>query len=177
MNWTKFSAIFRGEIMNWTKASAIAEILSSVAILVTLVYLAIEIRQNAEATRAETRQAILAADQEFLHVLLQDPTLIILRHQKELDDEERVRLSMQLLTMLRMREMNWIQHQNGTIGDTTWRAYLGSLVAVLSAPQSRIWWENYGVERVFDPRFVSLVDDLLADKPVFDESPHINAFE
>ncbi|MEL7476749.1 MAG: hypothetical protein AAGJ55_11055 [Cyanobacteria bacterium J06555_12] len=163
--------------MTWTKASAIAEILSSVAILVTLAYLAIEIRQNAQATQAETRQAILAADQEFLHILLQDPTLVVLRHQQELDDKERVRLSMQLLTILRMREMNWIQHQNGTIDDTTWRAYLGSLVAVLSAPQSRVWWENYGVERVFDPRFVSLVDDLLTDKPVFDASPHINAFD
>ena len=167
MNWT----------VNWTKASAIAEILSSIAILVTLVYLAIEIRQNAQATRADTRQAILAADQEFLHILLQDPKLVISRHQQELNDEERVRLSIQLVTMLRMREMNWIQHQNGTIDDTTWQAYLGSLVAVLSAPQSRVWWENYGVERIFDPRFVSLVDDLLMDKAVFDASPHINAFD
>ncbi len=159
------------------KASAIAEILSSVAILVTLVYLAIEIRQNAQATWADTRQAILAADQEFLHILLQDPTLILARHQEELNDDERVRLSIQLATMVRMREMNWIQHQDGTIDDTTWRAYQGSLVAVLSAPQSRTWWENYGVERIFDPQFVALVDDLLADTPVFDSSPHITAFD
>ena len=38
-----------GKTMNWTKASAAAEILSSVAILATLVYLAIEIQQSAEA--------------------------------------------------------------------------------------------------------------------------------
>ena len=48
--------------MNWTKASAIAETLSSVAILITLVYLVVEIQQNAEATQAETRQAILDSD-------------------------------------------------------------------------------------------------------------------
>jgi len=163
--------------MNWTKASAVAEILSSVAILVTLVYLAIEIRQNAEATQADTRQAILAADQEFLHVLLLEPELVLARHQEELDDEERIRLSIQLVAMLRMREMNWIQHQNGTIDDITWRAYLGSLVAVLSAPQSRVWWQNYGVERIFDPRFISLVNELLTDAPVHERSPHIDAFD
>lgn len=33
--------------MNWTRASAIAEILSSIAIVVTIGYLAIEIKQNA----------------------------------------------------------------------------------------------------------------------------------
>ncbi len=52
--------------MNWTKASAAAEILSSVAILATLVYLAIEIQQSAEATQANTRQAMFASDQQFL---------------------------------------------------------------------------------------------------------------
>jgi hypothetical protein len=41
--------------MNWSKASGIAEILSSIAIVVTIGYLALEIEQSAEATRAEVR--------------------------------------------------------------------------------------------------------------------------
>ena len=48
--------------MNWTKASAVGEILSSIAILATLVYLGLEIQQNADATEAETRQAMLASE-------------------------------------------------------------------------------------------------------------------
>jgi len=59
--------------MNWSKASAAAEILSSVAILATLVYLAIEIQQSAEATQANTRQAMLASDQQFLELLVDSP--------------------------------------------------------------------------------------------------------
>ncbi len=61
--------------MNWTKASAVAEILSSVAILITLVYLVVEIQQNAEATQADTRQAVLASDQQFLELLIDSPEL------------------------------------------------------------------------------------------------------
>ena len=64
--------------MNWTKVSAAAEILSSVAILATLVYLAIEIQQSAEATQSYTRQAMLASDQQFLELLVDSPDLHLL---------------------------------------------------------------------------------------------------
>ena len=56
--------------MNWTKASAMAEILSSIAILVTLIYLAIEIQQNTDATQAEIRQSTLESDQQHLQLFI-----------------------------------------------------------------------------------------------------------
>ena len=79
--------------MNWTKVSAAAEILSSVAILATLVYLAIEIQQSAEANQANTRQAILASDQQFLELLVDSPEIHLLWYKLELSDEKRIRLS------------------------------------------------------------------------------------
>ena len=163
--------------MNWTKASAAAEILSSVAILATLVYLAIEIQQSAEATQANTRQAILASDQQFLELLIDSPGLNLLWYKPELSDEERIRLSYFLVTTVRMRESNWFQYQNGILDDATWRAYLGSLIVMLSAPQTRVWWQNFGLERIFDPEFISLVNELLAIQPVFERSRHIAAFD
>ncbi len=163
--------------MNWTKASAAAEILSSVAILATLVYLAIEIQQSAEATQANTRQAMLASDQQFLELLIDSPDLNLLWYKPELSDEERIRLSYFLMTVVRMRENNWLQHANGILDDTTWRTYRGSLVVVLSAPQTRVWWQNFGLERIFDPEFISLVNELLANQPVFERSRQIAAFD
>ena len=163
--------------MNWTKASAAAEILSSVAILATLVYLAVEIQQNAEATRADTRQAILASDQQFLQLFVDSPELNLLWYKPELSDQEKVRLSYFLLTLVRMRESNWLQHTSGILDDVTWRTYRGSLVVVLSAPQTRVWWQNFGLERIFDPEFISLVDELLANQPVFERSRQIAAFD
>jgi hypothetical protein len=163
--------------MNWTKASAAAEILSSIAILVTLVYLAIEIQQSAEATQANTRQAILASDQQFLELLIESPDLNLLWYKTELSDEERIRLSYFLVTTVRMRESNWFQYQNGILDDATWLAYRGSLIVMLSAPQTRVWWQNFGLERIFDPEFISLVNELLANQPVFERSRHITAFD
>ena len=163
--------------MNWTKASAVAEILSSVAILITLVYLVVEIQQNAEATQAETRQAVLDSDQQYLEFYVDSPELMVLQYQSDLSDEERIRLSFVLVTFIRMRENNWLQYENGTLDDVTWQTYRLSLISQLSAPQSRAWWQNFGVERVFDSDFISLVDELLANQPVFDRSPHITAFD
>jgi hypothetical protein len=163
--------------MNWTKASAVAEILSSVAILITLVYLVVEIGQNAEATQAETRQAMLASDQQYLELFIDSPELGLLMLKPDLSDEERIRLSNVLLTLVRMRESNWLQYENGTLDDVTWQAYRGSLIGPLSGLQSRAWWQNFGVERIFDSEFISLVDELLAEQPLFEQNPHITAFD
>jgi hypothetical protein len=163
--------------MNWTKASAAAEILSSVAILVTLVYLVIEIQQNAEATQANTRQAILESDQQLLQLFIDSPELNLLWYKPELTDEEKVRLSYFLLTHMRMRESNWFQYESGTLDDRTWRSYRATIVAVLSAPRTRAWWENFGVERLFDLDFVSVVDNLIADEALFDRSYHVAVFD
>ena len=75
-----------------------------------------------------------------------------------------------------MRENNWLQYESGTLDDVTWRSYQGSILATLSAPQARAWWENFGVERVFSAEFIALVDELLVDVPLFDQNPHITPF-
>lgn len=163
--------------MNWTKASAIAEIFSSIAIVVTIVYLAIEIRQNAEATGAEVRQEILASDQQLLAMLTDDPQLSLIWYRETLTDEEKVRIGYFLITHLRMRESNWLHYRNGIIGEESWALYRRSLKVALSGRQSRRWWNNYGVERIFDPGFIAMVNEMLADEPVLDRSPHLSAFD
>ena len=163
--------------MNWTKTSAVAEILSSVAILATLVYLGIEIQQNADATQANTRQAMLASDQQFLELIVENPDLHLLWYKPELSDEESVRLSYFLISHFRMRENNWLQNQNGILDDATWHSYRSSIPAVLSSPRTRYWWHNFGVDRLFDPRFKVVVDELISDARLYELSPHIAVFD
>ena len=90
--------------MNWTKLSAMAEILSSVAILVTLVYLAIQTQQSADSIQANTRQAILDADQQFLIKVMDNPEIYTSQYKPALTDDEKVRLGAYLILFVRMRE-------------------------------------------------------------------------
>ena len=60
---------------NWTKWSSIAEIISSIAILITLIYLSVQTKQNNELLRAQALSSLsenqagygllLATDEEF----------------------------------------------------------------------------------------------------------------
>ncbi len=164
--------------MNWTKLSAMSEILSSVAILVTLVYLAIQTQQNADAIQADTRQAILTADQELLMRAMEEPELHLLRYKPELTDEEKIRLGAYWIAFIRMRENNWLQYQNGVLDEATWDSYRSSIVTGLANSRARTFWQNVAVSReMFDSEFVSLVNELLADEPVRNQSWVVAAFD
>lgn len=61
--------------MNLTKLSAVTEIVSSIAIVITLIYLTVQTQQNTEALHANSRQATIAADIEFLTTLMDNPEI------------------------------------------------------------------------------------------------------
>ena len=164
--------------MNWTKLSAASEILSSVAILITLIYLAIETQQNADAIMANTRQEILAADQAFLMEMSKLPNIEEIRYKQELTEAESGQLGFMLITFVRMRESNWTQYQNGVLDEDTWRSYRNSIVAMMSTPNGKKFWQNYVVAySTFDERFISHVNDLLATAPVKERSNITAAFD
>ena len=62
--------------MKLERLSAMAELVSSVAIVVTLVYLTMEVRQNTEAQHAQSRQSILSSSQAELFVIMDHPDVL-----------------------------------------------------------------------------------------------------
>ena len=65
--------------MTWTAISTISELIGAIVVVVTLFYVAVQIRQNTNATLAGTRQGLLDADlaliSEFMAYAI-DPHLI-----------------------------------------------------------------------------------------------------
>lgn len=162
--------------MNWEILSTVSETLSSIAVLLTLIYLAIQTRQNAEAVQASTRQAILGSDQQFTMYVMDNPEIEMLRYKQNLSDEEKIRLGFFCITFIRMRENNWLQHKRGVLDDATWATYRRSIAVALAPQSSRLWWQNYSAVGTFDAAFVSLVDEVLANAPVSRESHTLAAF-
>ncbi len=74
--------------MELQKLASIAEISSAAAILVTLVYLAIQTNQNTEAIQANTLQAMFSLDQELLNVVIESPEIDESYYKAELSDRE-----------------------------------------------------------------------------------------
>ena len=154
--------------MKLDRISAMAEIASSVAILGTLVYLAVQTSQNTAAVRASTRQAMLAEDREVLSLQFEYPEVLeyMSREVGSLEDPEKIRLSSWLVIFLRNRENQWLQLQNGVIDEETWETYSSAIGPILSREIVRPWWENRAASGEFDAGFVSQVNGILAEMPV-----------
>ena len=154
--------------VDWTKWSAIAEIVGATAILITLLYLAIQTAQNTASVQAATRQSILAEDRALLELRMQYPELIALQGARpgSLSDEEKVRLSTWLTIFIRNRENQFLQRRNEGIDEATFESYAAVIVPILSYELTRAWWEDRVAAGEFDSDFTAFVDDLLSEAPI-----------
>lgn len=157
--------------INWTKWSAIAEVLSSVAIVVTLIYLAVQTQQNAAEIRANSRHTMIETDLQLILANMNSPEMWAARLKPELTLEEKVFLEGSLVALLRTREHHWLLFQDGLLDEATWSTYLTGLSGNLSWPRTRAYWD-FMKDALFDPGFVDAVDRYLSDTPVRTDLSH-----
>ncbi len=162
--------------MNTSKLADIAEITSSIAILVTLVFLVVQMQQNTTALQADGRQEALVGEQEYLFRLADNPSVQLNWFNSELTDEHKMELHYTLGAFMRTREIAWFQYQNGILDGTAWESYRGPIAIVLASPPARIWWRGAS-SNVFEPSFVANVNELIADTPVLDRHPVLAWFD
>lgn len=146
--------------IDWTKWSAIAEIISSAAILITLLYLAIQTQQNTDAIQASVRQAMLAEDRESLYKLIEYP---LLNKRTNLTEEEQIQITANMVAFIRMRENHWLQYQNGVLDEATWLSYREPLLSVVfHSVIGRNVWSTQSAS-ILDPSFVDSINTWLLD--------------
>ena len=164
--------------MNITKVAAWSEIVSSVAVLATLAYLAVQVQQNTAAIQSQSRQAMLATDLSTLALTTNDPGILLDRSSPdELSPARKMRLHSNLTSVLRTREYQWFEYQNGLLDEAAWRAFRTPISLVfLGTKRTRGWWNDMGREG-FDPQFVNMVDGLIKDQPYSTHYERILALE
>lgn len=156
--------------MNLTKVSAIAEILSSIAIVLTLVYLAIQTQQNTESNQSAVRQSMLESDMGILF----SNNGAIMRDPDAMTEEEKVGYLTTYVAMIRSRESYWAEYQSGNLDEETYRSYIDPFVRVtFSSEFSRLIWESRAELGVFRSGFVADVNAMGAEgnmlAPVYEE--------
>ena len=118
--------------MKLEKISAVAELVSSVAIVVTLAYLAVQTQQNTRALQANARQASLDSELALLlevvdkPILYQAPPLNL--PNTNLSDLELNQIAAFNLAMLRTRESYWLQYKSGALDEELWESYRSVIV-------------------------------------------------
>jgi hypothetical protein len=146
--------------MKLEKLSALAELVASIAIVVTLVYLTIQVRQNTEALNAQSRQSVLTSAQTELLTSVAHPEMIVaITKPGALTAEENIELDAYLTASMRSREFSWLQFQSGLIDEEQWKTELAVIRSIMSAPRIRLWWTRLGRTYV-SSEFAAFVDGL-----------------
>jgi len=152
--------------MNWTDWASIAEIVGSAAIVVTLIYLSLQVRQNTDAMQSAAREATAAGDAEWLYKIVEYPELGTLLRKDSLSEVEASQVNALLVAFMRLKEVNFRQHQAGVLDKETWANYRSSIVdGPLAQPNGRYWWINFG-QHLFDREFSKQVSQDLTTASV-----------
>lgn len=106
----------------------IGEVIGAVAIVVSLIYVASELRHNTDATQAATFQQMVQLSATGLITMASDADLAdILRRgiqdRASLADQERLRFFLINRAQWRAMEAASLQRQHGVLGDPKWNSY------------------------------------------------------
>ena len=107
---------------------AIGEFVAAVAVVISLVYLALQVKQTRQISKAVALQAI---QRDVLDLVLADPEEIgfyLAIHGKQdrgeqLTPIEREYVSQRSIRAMRIHENRWYQHRSGLLDDELFHAY------------------------------------------------------
>ncbi len=152
--------------MDITTLAAWGEFLGGIAVVVSLVYLAGQVRQNSKLLRASTASATSATTADFSSLIVQDSDVSrIVREgmadRSSLSEDDLHRFNM----LLGMAFTGWNQEYqfaaDGVIGRSVWENRKRTMRRVLPLPGYRQWWNEWG--DFYSDDFRELIDGLIRE--------------
>jgi hypothetical protein len=124
---------------------SLGEFVSAVAVVVSLLYVAREIRENSRSTRLAALQSHLDAAQRFLELRARDRDLArVIRLGQEtpevLSDDELAQFRSWVGVGMRIAENLFIQYQAGNIAEESWAARSRGFLSMLATPGGSEAW-------------------------------------
>jgi hypothetical protein len=151
--------------MNWDAIGAISQVVGTVLVGITLVYLAVQVRQNTSALRSSAFLAISHSMVSTMEVWATHPEVapLLLRAQEGLETlspEERVRFGFLMMMAFRRAETLVVQRHLGLIDRELTEGFERSALSVLRTKGARQWWD--ASKGAFSNLFSTWVDEKLA---------------
>lgn len=133
--------------MTLEQFASIGEIVSGVAVIISLVYLAIQIRTNTDAERSSTYQSIvsdfgamnntMASTPELSHMFVQ-----AMEDYHQLSSDQKARISQIFFQCFRYFENMFYQHRKGYLDEEVWIGWKRLMLTYYSRPGFQTWWEH-----------------------------------
>jgi len=149
--------------MDWDAVGAVSEFVGAIAVVITLAYLAIQIRNQTEesklsATRDLSRDYLSAVDAVTSDKEVFSLYLRALDGYEALPREERIRISMIFFRIFRVSEVRYLHYLNQTVEAAHFETGQLPIQELMEFPGLRAWWQRN--QESFSDEFRLHVDGL-----------------
>ena len=130
---------------NWGAVSAIGQVVGAAAVVISLIYLAHEVRSTARATRLESMRSLSDAINQFFRTIAQDAELADFFYRGMHDfgankGGNLLRFSALVDYMFRIYEDMYYQHLEGRLDPRVWRGFEAIMRDMNAYPGIQAWW-------------------------------------
>jgi len=145
-----------------------SQIISSVAVLASLIYLALQTRQTSINQKALMNQGVINRGSDAVHWMSEPRVLELTARIYSGETEFTLQELLHLRLLLRIQLLNcqdtYIQHKAGLVDQMTMDNNLGVMRIFLSQPVYRALWTDN--RSTYSPELIAFVDGLIAQTPL-----------
>ncbi|MGR8948528.1 MAG: hypothetical protein ACU84Q_10800 [Gammaproteobacteria bacterium] len=140
----------------------IGDFIGGIAVVVTLLYLANQVRQNTKSTQSASYQAIVSSMSVFSREMAFEENrsaLFVngLLHPNELSESEQTRFALLMTSYFRSLENIHFQYQSKAIPDDVWEGWAYRIATSVQTPGCRKWWQVE--QRAYSGRFRKYINE------------------
>lgn len=147
----------------------VGDFIGGIGVVITLAYLALQIRQNSNSVKAASAQAVLGALTQSIASVASSSAAsrVAILGQTDFDqlsEDEQLQFALWLLGWFRVFEQAHHQFSAGVLDPVQWKGHAAQIESTMQSPAVRRWWT---VRRVlFDPDFRRFIEGLPAESSV-----------
>ena len=150
--------------MNWDAIGAFGEIIGASAVVISVAYLAVQIRRQTDQARLAATREIAIAWNAALTPLIENQELtdLFLKSGPSYDalpNHERLRVSGMYMQMMRLLEQQYLHVREGNIDPTFFESADRTYLELLVTPGSQEWWARHKTH--YSDGFRVLVDEQI----------------
>jgi len=156
--------------------ASIAEIVSAIAVIASLIYVAVQIDQNTLAIKHSTNQERLNFGRDQAELVITEPGLaeLVLRAEQNVDDlneVDRLKFYEWATWRLSVWEQTYQANLDGLMEEESWVAWDGYFLLIVEGKPGYVQFFN-NTPQIWDARFYKHVDAVLGLKPIAGHTLH-----
>ena len=142
------------------------EIVAATGVILSLLFVGFEIRQNTAIARGQARQDLAQLNQDWLVLLSQDAEFEALwddafgPNARELSADEERRAQYIMTIHLRRLENVYLQYREGLVEESALQNYGFANIAMFRRPEFERYWMDQGWRNGFDAGFADFLDSV-----------------